>query len=101
MTDLTDTYREIQAMESHSKKVLAKVNEVMGNAEIEGEDQTFLCQLLVEDKPMEVLMMMISMVDDEAGWAERKEREFAGGLAKAFVAAMRETLTDYYKDQEL
>lgn len=78
-------------------RIMAKVQECMGDAELEGDNQDLICQLLIEDKVLQPLMDIVANVQSNPDMSF-SEAKYAVVSARKFVTALENRLYEHFKD---
>jgi len=86
-----------EAEQFNHNRIMAKVQECMGDAELEGDNQDLICQLLVEDKVLQPLMDIVANVQSNSDMSFN-DAKYAVEATRKFVAGLEERLYEYFKD---
>ena len=86
-----------EAEQFNHNRIMAKVQECMGDAELEGDNQDLICQLLVEDKVLQPLMDIVANVQSNPDMSF-SEAKYAVVSARKFVTALGNRLYEHFKD---
>jgi hypothetical protein len=92
-------YKEVaeQSEIDRHNRILSKVQACMGNAEFEGEDQDLICQLMIEEGPLEPLMNIVANVSSDVD-PSFNEVQYAVGSVKDFLTALENRLYKHFSD---
>ena len=86
-----------EAEQFNHGRIMAKVQECMGDAELEGENQNLICQMLVEDKVLQPLMDIVANVQSNPDMSF-SDAKYAVEATRKFVAGLEERLYEHFKD---
>ena len=100
LSEYAVTHYKAMAEESdrfNHNRIMAKVQECMGDAELEGDNQDLICQLLIEDKVLQPLMDIVANVQSNPDMSF-SEAKYAVVSARKFVTALENRLYEHFKD---
>lgn len=86
-----------EAEQFNHNRIMAKVQECMGDAELEGDNQDLICQLLVEDKVLQPLMDIVANVQSNPDMSFN-DAKYAVEATRKFVTALENRLYEHFKD---
>jgi len=100
LSEYAVTHYKAMAEESdrfNHNRIMAKVQECMGDAELEGDNQDLICQMIVEDKVLQPLMDIVANVQSNPDMSFN-DAKYAVEATRKFVAGLEELLYEHFKD---